>query len=159
MSDEITENGSERDWLGPKNECKHVIYQAQRPSTEERWYLSDDLLELDPDYSEFSVRIHDPRCRSLSFIHRTLAILPKSKLKTVHKLISEYLRMSHDVSCECVHACVHCTGECDQFERGDDYDDDDDNPRICATCHRWDLGHCDTDPGDSCDDWTIQVEY
>jgi hypothetical protein len=83
--------GNEKDWLGPKNPEAHLIYRAQSETTERRWFFSEDLLELDPDYSEFSVRIHDPRCRSLSFIDRTLAILPKSQLRTIHNMIGEYL--------------------------------------------------------------------
>lgn len=86
---EIT--GQERDWLGPKDETKHVTFVGQSETTERRWYFSGDLIELDPDYSEFSVRIHDPRCRSLSFVDRTLAILPKSQLRTIYNLIGEYI--------------------------------------------------------------------
>lgn len=83
--------GNETDWIGPKDETRHLTYKAQSKTTEKRWYLSQDLIELDPDYSEFSVRIHDPRCRSLSFVDRTLAILPKSQLRTIHNLIGDYL--------------------------------------------------------------------
>lgn len=84
-------DGTEADWLGPKEEKKHVVYFAQSDKSEKHWLMSDDLIELDPDYSEFSIRIHDPRLRSLSFIYRTIAILPKSKLRLIHKLIGEYL--------------------------------------------------------------------
>ena len=83
--------GQEQDWVGPKDDSKHLTYQAQSETTEKRWFFSKDLIELDPDYSEFSVRIHDPRCRSLSFVYRTLAILPKSQLRTIHSLIGAYL--------------------------------------------------------------------
>lgn len=84
-------SGQEHDWIGPKDERKHLVYQAQSETTEKRWYFSSDLIELDPDYSEFSVRIHDPRCRSLSFIYKTIAILPKSKLRVIYNLIGAYL--------------------------------------------------------------------
>jgi hypothetical protein len=83
--------GNEQDWLGPKDQEKHVVYEAQSAKTERRWFFSKDLIELDPDYSEFSVRIHDPRCRSLSFVYRTMAILPKSQLRTIYNLIGAYL--------------------------------------------------------------------
>jgi hypothetical protein len=83
--------GNEHDWIGPKDETRHLTYHAQSETTQRRWFFSQDLIELDPDYSEFSVRIHDPRCRSLSFIERTLAILPKSQLRTIHNLIGDYL--------------------------------------------------------------------
>ena len=86
---EFKASGTELDWLGPKDESKHLIYRMQ--GQQGRWLSSSDLIELDPDYSEFSVRIHDPRCRSLSFINRTLAILPKSQLRTIHNLIGDYL--------------------------------------------------------------------
>jgi len=85
------ETGQERDWLGPRNEQAHLVYKAQSTTTEKHWYMSKDLIELDPDYSEFSVRIHDPRSRSLSFIYRTIAILPKSKLREIYNLIGRYL--------------------------------------------------------------------
>ena len=85
------ETGQERDWLGPKDESKHITFTGQSKSTEKRWYFSGDLIELDPDYSEFSIRIHDPRCKSLSFVNRTLAILPKSQLRTIHNLIGDYI--------------------------------------------------------------------
>ena len=94
MSDNTTEfqdYGNELDWLGPKDDKKHLVYHAQSPTTEQHWYISSDLIELDPDYSEFSVRIHDPRSRSLSFIYRTIAILPKSKLRVIYNLIGRYL--------------------------------------------------------------------
>jgi hypothetical protein len=83
--------GNEHDWLGPKDETKHLVYHGQSSTTEKRWLFTSDLLTLDPDYSEFSVRIYDPRCRSLSFIYRTLAILPKSKLRSIYNLIGDYL--------------------------------------------------------------------
>lgn len=89
MSREI--DGVERDWLGPKDETKHLVYHMQSETTEKRWLMSSDLIELDPDYSEFSVRVHDPRCRSLSFINKTIAILPKSKLRVIYNLIGRYL--------------------------------------------------------------------
>ena len=92
----MTINGLEQDWLGPTDETKHIIFSGQSTKTEKRWYFSEDLIELDPDYSEFSVRIHDPRARSLSFIYRTLAILPKTQLKTIHALIGEYLEDHSD---------------------------------------------------------------
>lgn len=88
---DFKDRGNEFDWLGPKDEKKHLIYHAQSKTTEQYWYLNEELLELDPDYSEFSVRIHDPRCRSLSFVFRTIAILPKSKLRTIYNLIGSYL--------------------------------------------------------------------
>ncbi len=89
MEYEIT--GAERDWLGPKDEEKHLIYHGQSKTTEEEWFYSSDLIALDPHYSEFSVSIEDPRCRSLSFINRTIAILPKSKLRIIYNLIGAYL--------------------------------------------------------------------
>jgi len=86
------DRGNESDWAGyHRDESKHLTYSGQSDREQRRWYFSQDLLELDPSYSEFSVRIHDPRCRSLSFIDRTLAILPKSQLRTIVNLIEHYL--------------------------------------------------------------------
>ena len=85
------ETGQERDWLGPKHEQACLIFHGQSHTTETEWYFSSDLIALDPDYSEFSVSIEDPRCRSLSFINRTIAILPKSKLRIIYNLIGAYL--------------------------------------------------------------------
>ena len=82
---------SERYWIGPENPEAHVVYHAQSETTEKRWLLTGTGVELDPDYSEFSVRIHDPHTMSLSFIHRTIAILPKSKLRGIYNLIGGYL--------------------------------------------------------------------
>jgi len=81
--------GQELDWIGPQTEENTLIYKVQ--SADGEWMMTSGLLELDPNYSEFSVRIHDPRCRSMSFIYRTLCILPKSKLREVYSLIGRYL--------------------------------------------------------------------
>lgn len=89
--------GNEHDWLGPQDEKKHQVFHAQSSCMEKHWFFSRDLIELDPDYSEFSVRIHDPRSRSLSFIYKTIAILPKSRLRTIYNLIGAYLD-KHDAS-------------------------------------------------------------
>ena len=86
------DHGNEADWAGwHADESKHITYTGQSDRQQKRWHFSQDLLELDPSYSEFSVRIHDPMCRSLSFIDRTLAILPKSRLRTIANLIERYL--------------------------------------------------------------------
>ena len=87
--------GQEQDWLGPRDESKHLVYHGQRTCNQERWFFTSDLITLDPDYSELSVRLHDPRARSLSWINKTLAILPKSKLRSIHNLIGAYLD-THD---------------------------------------------------------------
>lgn len=84
------ETGQERDWLGPEHEGDKLVYHAQSKTTEQWWFMSSDLLQLD-EFSEFSVRIHDPRGRSLSFINRTIAVLPKSKLRKIYNLIGAYL--------------------------------------------------------------------
>jgi len=84
-------DAAERFWLGPINPKKHTVYQAQSDSTQQKWIAATDGTELDPDYSEFSVRIHDPKARSLSFIYRTICIIPKSRLRTIYNLIGEYL--------------------------------------------------------------------
>jgi len=88
---DANESSTPNFWVGPNDEKRQLIYHAQRRSTEQYWFLNEELIELDPDYSEFSVRIHDPRCRSLSFIYRTIAILPKSKLRVIYNLIGAYL--------------------------------------------------------------------
>lgn len=82
--------GEERDWLGPKDETKHIIFTMQSNDHEKWWHCTADGIELE-NFSEFSVRIHDPKLRSLSFINRTIAILPKSQLRSIHALIGGYL--------------------------------------------------------------------
>jgi hypothetical protein len=84
-------DAAERFWLGPKDPAKHMVYKMQWTSTEQRWLATPDGTRLDPNYSEFSIRIHDPKARSLSFIYRTICILPKSRLRTIYNLIGEYL--------------------------------------------------------------------
>lgn len=86
---EIT--GNERFWVGPLDPDSHLVYKMQSRSTEKEWLQTVDNTVLDKDYSEFSVRIYDPQARSLSFINRTMAILPKSRLRSIHALIGAYL--------------------------------------------------------------------
>ena len=79
-------------WAGPDNPWRYIIYKMNSASAEHMWYQAADGTKLDPEHSEFSVRIHDPDVhQSLSFINRTIAILPKSRLKTIHALIGRYL--------------------------------------------------------------------
>jgi hypothetical protein len=82
---------SEIFWVGPKRPELHTVYRMQFDNVERRWLATPAGTELDPNYSEFSVRIHNPNARSLSFINRTIAILPKSKLREIYNLIGEYL--------------------------------------------------------------------
>lgn len=84
-------DAAERFWIGPKDRTKHTIYKMQWSSTERAWLEAADGTQLDPNYSDFSVRIHDPKARSLSFIYRTICIIPKSRLRTIYNLIGEYL--------------------------------------------------------------------
>ena len=88
LPDEIT--GVERDWLGPEDETKHLVYKGQSTCNEQQWFFTSDWLTLE-EYSEFSVRLFDPKARSLSWISKTLAILPKSKLRAIYNLIGAYL--------------------------------------------------------------------
>jgi hypothetical protein len=81
----------ERFWLGPAKPKDSLIYKQQLSETESKWTAAKDGTTLDSSYSEFSVRIHDPHARSLSFINRTIAIIPKSRLRTIYALIGEYL--------------------------------------------------------------------
>jgi hypothetical protein len=99
MEDEYTPeefDATERFWLGPKNRFKHTVYHMQSDGTQRQWLvIPDGDVRLDPNYSEFSIRIHCPKARSLSFIYRTICILPKSKLRAIYALIGEYLN-DHD---------------------------------------------------------------
>ena len=90
-------DAQERFWLGPKNPEKHVVYHMQSGDTEQKWIDCEDGTVLDGNYSEFSVRKQDPKARSLSFIYRTIAIIPKSRLRAVHRLIGAYLE-AHDAT-------------------------------------------------------------
>jgi hypothetical protein len=86
-----TFGGQEDDWIGPRDSHYHTVYRMQSSSVENAWYVTKDGTELE-EHSEFSVRIHDPNFRSLSFIYKTIAILPKSRLLSIYNLIGEYLK-------------------------------------------------------------------
>jgi hypothetical protein len=88
-------DASERFWLGPKNPKRHAVYWMQTGPVERQWIDAEDGTMLDGNYSEYSVRLHDPKARSLSFIYRTIAILPKSRLRSIYNLIGRYLEV-HD---------------------------------------------------------------
>ena len=89
-------DAAERFWIGPKDRTKYTVYHMQTDSTQQKWLAVPACdVELDPNYSEFSIRIHSPKARSLSFIYRTICILPKSKLRAIYALIGEYLN-DHD---------------------------------------------------------------
>ena len=91
MENKYEMDAAERFWLGPVDKTKHLVYRAQSDSTQQKWFATKDGIHLDPNYSEWSVRIHVPSSRSLSFVYKTLAILPKSKLRAIYNLIGEYL--------------------------------------------------------------------
>lgn len=86
-----TFGGQQDDWIGPRDSDYHTVYRMQSTSVEHAWHVCKDGTELE-DYSEFSIRIHDPNFRSLSFIYKTIAILPKSRLLSIYNLIGAYLR-------------------------------------------------------------------
>ena len=86
-----TFGGQQDDWIGPRDSDYHTVYRMQASSVEKAWYVTKDGTELE-EYSEFSVRLHDPNFRSLSFIYKTIAILPKSRLISIYNLIGNYLR-------------------------------------------------------------------
>jgi hypothetical protein len=83
-------DAAEKFWLGPgKDKDAHVIYRAQLNEMELLGCM--DGTKMDTTYSEYSVRIFDEGLKSLSFINRTIAILPKSRLRTIYNMIGEYL--------------------------------------------------------------------
>ena len=84
-------DASERFWIGPRMPKRHVVYKMQLSLTEKALLTLEGDTVLDTTYSEFSVRIHDPKAKSLSFINRTIAIIPKRKLRIIYNLIGEYL--------------------------------------------------------------------
>jgi hypothetical protein len=84
-------DASERFWLGPVDPTKHIVYKNQFDGTQSKWLAATDGTELDPHYSEFSIRLHDPKARSLSFVNRTIAIIPKSRIRTIVRLLQAYL--------------------------------------------------------------------
>ena len=89
MGDNYEMDAAEKFWIGPSNPELHTVYKLQSLGSE--WLTLPTGLELDPTYSEFSVRVHHPKARSLSFINKTIAILPKHLLREIHALIGEYL--------------------------------------------------------------------
>ena len=88
-------DASERFWIGPRMPKRHVVYKMQLSLTEKALLTREGDTVLDTTYSEFSVRLYNPRARTLSFINQTIAILPKSKLRKIYNLIGEYLN-EHD---------------------------------------------------------------
>lgn len=84
----------DRLWIGPSDPEKHTVYRMSSATTEEKWLETSDGTQLDPDFSEFSVRIFDPHFLTLNFIHKTIAVLPKSRLRSIYNLIGEYLANS-----------------------------------------------------------------
>jgi len=91
-------SGAERFWIGPHDEDKHLVYQMSSKTTEKEWFEVADGTQLDPNYSEFSVRIHNPNTKTLSAINNTMAVLPKSQLRTIRALIDAYLKEADDAS-------------------------------------------------------------
>lgn len=81
---------NEKFWLGEDWSMGEVAINHMQ-TTDGDWYETEDGLQLDGNYSEWSVRVYHPRTRSLSWLHKTIAILPKSQLRALHKLIGEYL--------------------------------------------------------------------
>lgn len=88
---DFTPDATEIFWVGPKHPWRHVVHKMNASATEQMWFQAGDGTRLEPDHSEFSIRIHDPSMRSLSFINRTIAIIPKSRLRTIYNLIGGYL--------------------------------------------------------------------
>jgi hypothetical protein len=118
-------DAAEKFWIGPKNPELQTVYLMASDSTQKAWLECKDGTQLDPDYGEYSVRIHDPSIRSLSFIYKTIAILPKSRLRTIYNLIGKYLAKYDDEEetgyCDkCIHMCTTpMTEPCEGFEAGE----------------------------------------
>jgi hypothetical protein len=88
----MSKDASEQFWLGEqRTRGEDVVMRMQNEVEEKAWLATLGGTALDPSYSEYSIRLYDPNIRSLSFIHRTLAILPKSRLLAIFNLIGEYL--------------------------------------------------------------------
>jgi len=86
----ILMDDNERFFIGDQI-CQPEAVVNHMQSSEDQWFETSDGTQLDPNYSEWSVRLHDRHFHSLSFIHRTIAILPKSRLESIYRLIGEYL--------------------------------------------------------------------
>jgi len=84
-------NDNEKFWVGPADPENHAVMHMQCSDVERNCSMTPDGTCLQTDYSEYSVRLYDPNIPSLSFIHRTLAILPKSRLRSIYNLIGDYL--------------------------------------------------------------------
>lgn len=119
-------DAAEKFWIGPKNPELQTVYLMASETTEQAWLECKDGTQLDPNYSQFSVRIHDPKIRSLSFIYKTLAILPKSRLRTIYNLIGKYLAKYDDKPVDegycnsCIHMCTTpLTAPCEGYEAGE----------------------------------------
>jgi phosphatidylethanolamine-binding protein (PEBP) family uncharacterized protein len=93
----MSKDAGEQFWLGEqRTQAEVVVLKMQNETEEKRWFSTLGGTSLDPGYSEYSVRLYDPDTPSLSFIHRTLAILPKSRVRAIHKLLGAYIHESDE---------------------------------------------------------------
>lgn len=86
-------DASEKFWIGSED-CwtqGDKVVNHMRTTDGQDYFECTDGLRLDCDYSDFSVRIYHQSDRTLSFVLKTIAILPKSTLRSIHKMIGDYL--------------------------------------------------------------------
>ena len=89
-------NATEKFWIGPDNPERCLVYKAQLSFIERAWIAAFDGTTLNTDYSDLSVRLYDPHAKTLSYVNQTIAILPKSRLRIIHKLIGAYLNEANE---------------------------------------------------------------
>lgn len=84
---------NEKFWVGSKAAWLQRDYHVNRMQASDGKLWLEDVsgLRLDPDYSEYSVRIYHPTSRTLSFVLSTVAIIPKSLVRRVFNLLGEFL--------------------------------------------------------------------
>lgn len=86
----------ERFWVGPLEPRETIVYRMTSEAGSKMWYQVAGGIQLEPDHSEFTIRLLNPHFKTINYINETIAVLPKHQLKKIHRLIGEYLDDQHD---------------------------------------------------------------
>ena len=86
----------QRFWVGPLEPLETIVYRMTAEAGSKMWYQVAGGIVLEPDHSEFTIRLHNPQFKTINYVNETIAVLPKHELKKIHQLIGEYLNDQHD---------------------------------------------------------------
>jgi len=90
-------DATEKFWIGDRSCWTQAdVVVNHMSSVEGEWFQTADGLVLDPDYSDWAVRIYHPKDRTLSFVLKTMAILPKSMIRRIYALLGEYIKYDEE---------------------------------------------------------------